>query len=76
MDILEREFALRLADVKAAMDELTIDPDGNIADIEETGTFLSVLDHALRGDEGCNERDQWDAERREALVQHRTYLGL
>lgn len=74
--ITELELAKRLADVKAITDAVVTDDDGNMADLEMSGHFLSALDHALRGDPGCNEREEWDEGRLEAMIENREYLGL
>lgn len=74
--ITELELAKRLADVKAMIDAVATDEDGNMADLNMSGHFLSALDHALRGDPGCNEPDEWDEGRLEAMIANRDYLGL
>lgn len=63
----ERELRLRLADVAAVIANF---------DGEDTDSFVSVLDHAVHGEPGHVERDEWDAMREQALAVHYEELGI
>jgi hypothetical protein len=72
----ERESHLRLADIADVLETVERDDDGNMADPNESGHLLSVLDHALHGDPGHVDRDEWSKRRIEALAKHRSDLDL
>lgn len=72
---LADELALRLADVAEMLAAVETDDDGEIVE-PHTGSLLSALDYALRGEPGCVDMDEWQGRRREALVKHGGYLGV
>lgn len=70
-----RELALRLADVHALVESAQdADAPDELADVQ--GGFLSALEHALRGEAGCIEPDEWQAQREQALADYGEYLGI
>lgn len=64
-----RENDLRLADVHRVVESARTDEDGLLA--EDSGAFLSALDHALRGDPGCVEPSDWRKGREKAFEEYR-----
>lgn len=71
------ELELRLAHTHEMLRTVETDEDGQpVIDLEQLGALFSALDYALRGSPGCVEREEWYAERAEALAKHGTYLGL
>jgi predicted trehalose synthase len=74
MSIVREEALLRLAEIASMLRSVKCDEDGQ--PMEDLAGLLSALDYALRGDPGCIEPSDWQADRRVAFVAQRNYIGL
>lgn len=63
----ERELRFRLADVAAVIANF---------DGEDTDSFVSVLDHAVHGECGHVDPEEWQEMRDVALITHGEELGI
>lgn len=73
---VDNELQLRLSDVADVLANIPLDDDGNLADPDQAGTYLSVLDHAIRGDCGHMDEEEFNERRRTAYMLHSLYLGF
>ncbi len=68
------ESKKRLADTYSLLATVRVDEDLSI--IEDPQGLLSALNCSLRGEHGCLDPEEWEADRVRALETHRKHLGL
>lgn len=71
-----RELALRLADGMAMLAAATGDDAQAARVLADPAALLSAIEHALTGDPGHDDLEEWDARRVGALEAFRERLGL